>query len=83
MRFLCFLFLVALAGAVGLFAWQNQQEVTIGFFDWAMTASLAVVVGLAYLFGMLSGWSIVGVVRRSIHRITERPVVEQHYAHSR
>ena len=84
MRFLCFLFLVVLAGTVGVFAWQNLQEVTVGFFDWNVTASLAAVIGLAYLLGMLSGWSVIGMVRRSIHRITDRPtVVEQHYAHTR
>jgi hypothetical protein len=84
MRFLCFLFLVVFAGAVGVFAWQNQQEVTVGFFDWGVTASVAAVVGIAYVLGMLSGWSVVGMVRRSIHRVTDRPTaVERQYAQAR
>jgi uncharacterized integral membrane protein len=71
MRFLCFLFLIAFAGAVGIFAWQNQQEITLQFFEWTTTASVAAAVGVAYGLGMLSGWSVVGIVRRSFRRVTE------------
>jgi uncharacterized integral membrane protein len=83
MRFICFLFLVAFAGAVALFAFHNQQEVTLTFFNWSLTASIAAVVGVSYVLGMLSGWTIVGMLRRSLHRVTERPIVEQRYAQVR
>ena len=68
MRFLCFLFLLAFAGAVGLFAYQNQHDVTVTFWNWGFTGSLALVVGAAYGLGMLSGWSVVGMLRRSFRR---------------
>jgi hypothetical protein len=71
MRFLCFLFLVAFAGAVGLFAYENQQPITLKFYDWSVTATVAVVIAAAFALGMLSGWSIVGMLRRSWHRLTE------------
>jgi len=71
MRFLCFLFLVAFAGVIGLFAWQNQQEVTLRLFEWHTQAQIAVIIGAAYVLGMLSGWSVVGMVRRSMARVTE------------
>ena len=71
MRFLCFLFLVGFAGAVGLFAYENQQTITLKFYDWSLTASVAAVLGVAFALGMLSGWSIVGMLRRSWHRLTE------------
>ena len=61
MRFLCFLFLLAFAGAVGLFAYQNQQEVTITFWEWSVTLGLPLVAGACYLLGMFSGWTIVGM----------------------
>jgi hypothetical protein len=70
MRALCLLFLVAFAGAVVAFAFFNRQDVSLRFFDWSLTTSLAAVAGVAYLLGMLSGWSIVGMVRRSIGRVT-------------
>jgi hypothetical protein len=72
MRALCLLFLLAFAGAVGAFAYYNRQDVSVRFFDWTLTASLAAVAGVAYLLGMLTGWSIVGVLRRSVERVTDR-----------
>jgi lipopolysaccharide assembly protein A len=71
MRLLCFLFLVAFVGAVVAFAMQNQQEITLTFFKWNMTLSVAIVAGGAFLLGMLSGWSVVGMLRRSLRRVTE------------
>lgn len=75
MRFLCFLFLLVFAGIVGAFAYFNQQEVTLSFFDRSLTAPIAAVAGAAYVLGMLSGWTIVGMIRRSVHYITERPII--------
>jgi len=71
MRFLWFLFLLAFAGAVGAFAYFNQQEVSLRFFEWTATYSLALVVAAAYVLGMLSGWTVVGMLRRSVERVTE------------
>jgi lipopolysaccharide assembly protein A len=71
MRFLCLLFLLAFAGAVAAFAWQNQHDVTVTFFNWGYTGSLALIVGAAYLLGMLSGWSVVGMLRRSFGRASQ------------
>jgi putative membrane protein len=71
MRFLCFLFLVVFAGAVAAFAWFNTEIVSVRFFDWSVTTQLAAVAGVAYGLGMLSGWSVVGMVRRSIDRVTD------------
>lgn len=71
MRFLCFLFLLAFAGAAVAFAMQNQHDVTLTFFNWGLTQSIAVVIGAAYVLGMLSGWSVVGMLRRSFSRASE------------
>ncbi|HEV3444072.1 MAG TPA: hypothetical protein VG099_05475 [Gemmataceae bacterium] len=74
MRFLCFLFLLIFAGIVGTFAYFNQQEVTLKFFDRALTAPIAAVAGGAYVLGMLSGWTIVGMdpqVRPLHHRAAD------------
>jgi hypothetical protein len=70
MRFLCFVFLVLFAGAVAAFAYYNQQELTLQFLDWTITSSVATVIGVAYLLGMLSGWSVWGILRRSLREVS-------------
>jgi uncharacterized membrane protein YciS (DUF1049 family) len=69
MRLLCFLFLVAFVGAVGLLAYQNQQEVSLTVLGQSITTRVAILVGVAYLAGMLSGWTVVGMLRRSLKRV--------------
>jgi uncharacterized integral membrane protein len=71
MRILCLLFLAAFAGAVVVFAVQNQQEASLAFLCWEQTLPVAAVAGGAYLLGMLSGWTIVGLLRRSFNRASE------------
>jgi hypothetical protein len=79
MRLIYFLFLVAFAGAVGVFAYQNQHEITLTFLNWQITASVALVAGVIYALGMLSGWTVVGMIRRSFRRVTAE--ADQEYAH--
>jgi uncharacterized integral membrane protein len=67
------LFLAAFVGAVVLFAIQNQDTLTLKLFEWKVTATVAAVIGAAFGLGMLSGWSVVGLLRRSLHRISEEP----------
>lgn len=69
MKLLCFLFLVVFAGAVALFAWQNQQDITLSFLYWTETTNIAAVIGVAYGLGMLSGWTVVGMLRRSANTV--------------
>jgi len=71
MRFLCLLFLLAFAGAVAAFAVENQHEVSLSFLKREMELPVSVVVGASYLLGMLSGWSVVGLLRRSFNRASE------------
>jgi uncharacterized membrane protein YciS (DUF1049 family) len=73
MRVIYLLFLVAFTGAAAVLAYENQQEVSLSFFNKEIITSVPVLVGLTYLAGMLSGWTVVGLVRRSLHRVLERP----------
>jgi lipopolysaccharide assembly protein A len=65
-------FLVFL-GAVGLFAVQNTRSLTVNFWTWELTAPVALLIVAVYLLGMLSGWTVVAFVRRSLRRVAERP----------
>ena len=71
MRFLCFLFLAVFAGAAVAFAIQNQHETTVTFLNWQVTQPIAVVIAVSFALGMFSGWSIVGMLRRSVYRTSE------------
>ncbi|HEY1380630.1 MAG TPA: hypothetical protein VGF55_27765 [Gemmataceae bacterium] len=81
MRALYFLFLLAFVAAVGAFAYFNRQEVSLRFFDWSMTTSVALVAAAAYVLGMLSGWTVVGMLRRSWDRVVE-PTRAGNYRHA-
>jgi hypothetical protein len=73
MRLVCFLFLLAFVAAVAWLAYENQQDVTLTLFNQGVTTSVALLVGLTYLAGMLSGWTVVGMLRRSFKRVTQEP----------
>jgi lipopolysaccharide assembly protein A len=71
MRVLYFLFLVAFVGVVGLFAYQNNKPETVTFWDRSWELSFPLIVGGAYLLGMLSGWTVVGMLRRGWRAVAE------------
>ena len=66
------LFLLFL-GAIGLFAVQNKEVITVGFWDWKINGSVALLAIGAYVLGMLSGWTVVAFVRRSLRKVREQP----------
>lgn len=65
--------LLVFLGAVGIFAVQNTRSVTVGFWSWEVTAPVAIVVVAVYLLGMISGWTVVAFVRRSLRKVGEQP----------
>jgi lipopolysaccharide assembly protein A len=81
MRFICLLILLAVGAVVVIFAMQNQQQITLTFFDRSITANIAVVIGAAYGLGMVSGWTIVGILRRSLARVAEFPAQRRNAAY--
>lgn len=71
MRLFYFLILVVVIAAVGIFAWQNDETVTLRYLDRSMTQPLSLVIAAVYILGMLSGWTVVGFLKRSLQRVTE------------
>jgi uncharacterized membrane protein YciS (DUF1049 family) len=82
MRMIYFLFLLAFAGAAALLAYENQQDVSMTIFNTGITTSISILVGLTYLAGMLSGWTLLGILRCSVNRVLERPLPRE-YARAR
>jgi len=67
-----FILLVLLA-AIGVFALQNRGDVTLDYLDRTLTTSLAILIGATYLLGMITGWTVLGFLRKSIHRVSQAP----------
>jgi uncharacterized integral membrane protein len=73
MRFIQAVVFLAFLGAVGLFAVQNTEPITVTFWTWKTTGPVALLAIAAYVLGMLSGWTVVSFVRRSLRKVSERP----------
>ena len=73
MRAVCFLFLVLFMTVIGVIVYQNSHAVAVSvpFMTHTPEVSFPVLVGGAYLLGMFSGWSVVGMLKRSWQRVTE------------
>lgn len=72
MRLFYFILLVIFVGALVAFAVQNRDPVAIKFLNWGDSYPLPAVLAAAYVLGMFSGWTVVGMLRRSLRRVTER-----------
>jgi lipopolysaccharide assembly protein A len=72
MRIFYLLILLVLLGATAVFALQNQEVVTLRYLDRSVSFPLSLLIAGVYLLGMLTGWTVIGVVRQSIRRISER-----------
>jgi uncharacterized integral membrane protein len=73
MRFIQAILLLIFLGAVGLFAVQNTEAINVAFWTWKTTTPVALLAIAAYLLGMVSGWTVVAFVRRSLRKVSERP----------
>ena len=73
MRFIQAVLFLIFLGAVGLFAVQNMEAISVGFWTWKLTAPVALVIVAVYFLGMLSGWTVVAFIRRSLRRVAEHP----------
>jgi hypothetical protein len=65
------MFLVLFVAAVGALIYFNQEPATVRLADWSFTTSLAAIAGAAYVLGMLSGWTMLRMVRRSAGSVAD------------
>lgn len=71
MRYLQAVVLLIFLGAVGIFAVQNMQAITVRFLDRSLSAPVALLAVAIYFLGMLTGWTVVAFLRRSINRVSQ------------
>lgn len=69
MRVLCFLLLAFMIGVIGIFAVQNREMVSLSFLQFSIVSPLSLVFIAAYFLGMFSGWSVIGMLQRTIERV--------------
>lgn len=63
--------LLLFSAAVAVFCVQNLETVTIAYLGWSLSLPLPLLVLIVYLFGMISGWGLLTLLRQSIHRATK------------
>lgn len=71
MRFLSGLFLLVLIAAVGLLSYENNITTNLTAWTYHLETPVPLLVVAVYVLGMLSGWWLVGMMKRSWQRITE------------
>lgn len=72
MRVICLVILLVVVAAVAVFAVQNSEDVTLQYLDRSASCPMSLLIAVVYLLGMVSGWTVVGLLRRSFRRVTER-----------
>jgi lipopolysaccharide assembly protein A len=72
MRWIQAVLLLVFLIAILLFAVQNTQAVTVSFLKWSAAFPQALLIVLVYLLGMVSGWTVVSFVGRSLRKVRER-----------
>ena len=72
MRFIQAVIFLVLLAVIIIFAVQNSQIVTVQFLNWSVNSPIALMSVGVYLLGMLSGWTVVGFMGRSVRRVAER-----------
>jgi uncharacterized integral membrane protein len=71
MRVICCVLLLIGLAAVAVLAVQNSESVSVNYLAWSVGLSLPLLVLAAYGLGMVSGWTVFGLVKRSLHGATE------------
>ena len=71
MRFLSALFLIALLGGLGYLTYINNYNTSLSAGTWHGDLPLPALVAGVYVLGMVSGWWLVGLTKRSWQRVTE------------
>jgi len=71
MRFVYGLILLIVLAAIAVFVLQNNEPIAVRYFDLSISSTLAALIAVVYLLGMVSGWTVVGFMKRSLQRVTQ------------
>jgi uncharacterized integral membrane protein len=71
MRLLSALFLIVIVAALGILAYENNRTTSLTVWNWQRDVPLPLLVLATYVLGMISGWWMIGLMKRSWQRVTE------------
>lgn len=71
MRLISGLFLLTLVVVLGLLAYENNVTTVIHAWNWRFDVPLPLLVAAVYALGMVTGWWMIGLTKRSWQRMTE------------
>jgi lipopolysaccharide assembly protein A len=77
MRYFWFLIFLIFVAIIGVFAFENSDPVPINYLDQSLSVQsihlpMSVLIGGIYVLGMLTGWTVVGFLKRTVQHVTER-----------
>jgi uncharacterized membrane protein YciS (DUF1049 family) len=72
MRLVYFLLLVVVVAAVAIFAVQNNESITLQYLNHSFSTTLPFLIAAVYVLGMVSGWTVIGILTRSLRQVTQR-----------
>jgi uncharacterized integral membrane protein len=68
MRYVYIALVVVFTGIVLLFTLQNLEAATVSLFSASITLPISVLVALTYVLGMLTGGSVLALLRAGVQR---------------
>lgn len=76
MRYVWFLIFLLFVAIIGVFAFENSDLVPINYLDQSLSVQtihlpMSVLIGGVYVLGMLTGWTVIGFLKRTAHHVTE------------
>ena len=76
MRFLWFLLFLIFVAIIGVFAYLNSDDAAINYPDQSFSIQsihlpMSVLIAGVYVLGMLTGWTVVGFLKRTVQHVTE------------
>ena len=73
MRFIYLILVILITAVVFIFTFQNLSTVTVSFLHWQLHTPVSIAVVVVYFLGMLTGGSLVSLIKSWIRGSTKRP----------
>ena len=76
MRFIWFAVFLILVVIIGVFAFENSEPIPINYLDQSLSVQsihlpMSLLIGGMYVLGMLTGWTVIGFLKRTVRHVTE------------
>ena len=75
MRFIWFVVFLIFVAIIGIFAFENSEPIPINYRDQSLSVQtihlpMSVLIGGIYVLGMLTGWTVIGFLKRTVQHVT-------------